>query len=109
MTHNQSREKYLSWGPQGKQVAYTLSSEGAEDYDIYMLDLASGESTQLTDTPIGESEIAWSPDGKWIAYHAAINDSDHIYLLNREDKSIKQITQDEAYHGEPEWFEVSKK
>lgn len=38
-----------------------------ERWHIWVVNVASGESTQISDSPIfDEEEPAWSPDGKWI-------------------------------------------
>lgn len=61
------------WSPDGRAIAFTrgenLSSSRAND-DLYVLDLATGATHQLTRTPPGvfEAAAAWSPDGSLIAF-----------------------------------------
>jgi Tol biopolymer transport system component len=54
--------------PDGKMIAYTLSSTG---YDIWSYDVAREVKTRLTfgsaSTPANAWAV-WSPDGRWIAY-----------------------------------------
>ena len=101
LTSNNLREKYISWGPDGKSIVATMQSDSTEN-DIYKIDIETSEATQLTSTPdINESEIAWSPDGNYIAYHAKVNATDDIFLLHLVSKEILQVTHGEGYHGEP--------
>jgi eukaryotic-like serine/threonine-protein kinase len=54
------------FSPDGKRLAYLATSgKGA---DVFVYDLASGTSTQLTFTAPGIFELAWAPDGKHLVY-----------------------------------------
>ena len=50
-----------TWSPDGTQLAYVSDQDGTKD--LYVLDLETGDETQLTDTPEEEGDPAWSPDG----------------------------------------------
>src|SRR5690606_2550070 len=52
--------------PDGKQVAFASNRNGF--WDLYLMDLSSGEVTQLTDTPEYEGAPTWSPDSTFLAY-----------------------------------------
>ena len=54
------------FSPDGKRLAY-LSNTGKGD-DVFVYDLASGTSTQLTFTAPGNFELAWTPDGKHLVF-----------------------------------------
>jgi Tol biopolymer transport system component len=56
----------LSWSPDGQKLAYSLG-----DYDsrnIYIIDLKTRITTQLTKTESNDSPV-WSPNGDMIAYN----------------------------------------
>jgi Tol biopolymer transport system component/cytosine/adenosine deaminase-related metal-dependent hydrolase len=62
------------FAPDGRRIAF--SSDRSGRYAVYVLDLASGDTTALAGSPGGapstaqEAEAAWSPDGNTIAFVA---------------------------------------
>jgi Tol biopolymer transport system component len=86
-------------------VAFDLSGDGrsmvfcAADGDLYLLDLAGGKITRLTETPADESAPVFSPDGKSVAYSAPTPEgkSHAIYLMSLADKSVRRVTTDTKF------------
>jgi len=58
--------------PDGSLVAFGSNRDGP--WDLYTLDLNTGEVTRLTDTTTYEGSPSWSPDGRWLAYEAYTGD-----------------------------------
>jgi Tol biopolymer transport system component len=58
--------EYPAFSPDGTQIAFMGHEAG--DYDIYVADVATGETTQLTDAPGSDGWPTWSPDGTTIAF-----------------------------------------
>ena len=54
------------WSADGRRLAFA-SKRGAAD-QIFVLDLASGASRQLSSLPEGASSPVWSPDGTHVAF-----------------------------------------
>ncbi len=54
--------------PDGTRVAFASNRGG--HWDLYILDLASGELAQLTDTFEYDASPSWSPDSQWIVYES---------------------------------------
>jgi TolB protein len=52
--------------PDGKSLSFASNRDGA--WDLYIMELASGELQKVTDTPEYDGAPSWSPDSKWLAY-----------------------------------------
>jgi TolB protein len=64
--------------PDGEQVAFASNRNGY--WDLYLLNLASGEVSQLTNTTEYEGAPTWSPDGTFIAFEAYEEDNLNIIV-----------------------------
>ena len=71
----------LAWSPDGKYIAYTCRKKTGLDYavstnsDIYLCDLHSGETHNLTEGMMGyDINPAFSPDGSMIAWQSMERD-----------------------------------
>ena len=84
--------------PDGKWVAYTLSSvdtsKDKSTTDIWMISWDGKESVQLTSSEEGEFAPRWSPDGKYLSFLGARNgDKDvQVWLLDTRGGEAKKIT-----------------
>lgn len=77
--------------PDKRRIAY-MSASG--DVDIYVSDLSTGKTIQLTNSPEQDSGPEWSPDADKIAFQKLVN-SDHfvLYIIDANGTNLKQITQ----------------
>jgi Tol biopolymer transport system component len=68
--------------PDGSRVAVITRDLENESADLFVLDVASGAKTRLTQTPRTEFAMApvWSPDGKRIAYVTIKKGQEGIYV-----------------------------
>lgn len=89
--------------PDGRRVAYSSRQNGY--WDIYILDLVSGEQIRVTDTPEYEAAPTWSPDGLWLAYERYNGISLDIYIQALDDPSRQsiQLTDDPGIDRSPAW------
>ncbi|MDW3651982.1 MAG: hypothetical protein R8P61_33215 [Bacteroidia bacterium] len=107
LTESEKREKYTSWHPDGKRIFYTYhysDEKDKEHNDIFSVDIESGAIRQITDDLTFYQEIAVSPKGDKIAFHGKREGKDHIFIMDIDGKNERQLSQVDAYHGEPEWI-----
>lgn len=77
--------------PDGSAILFTAFSRGA--HDIFRLDLASGEFSNLTRDDFFEKAPAVSPDGQSVAYTVRLDKTDKLFLSPLSDLSVKtQLT-----------------
>ena len=58
LTNHPAVDKYPSWSPNSKQIAFVSDRDG--NLDIYVMDVDGGNPQNLTNTPFGdESHPAW--------------------------------------------------
>ncbi len=74
LTSGRFDEHSVSWAPDSKRVAFVSDRSADPDNnfanDIFVLDIQTGATTQLTNTRSAEFLPVWSPDGQWIAFEA---------------------------------------
>ena len=56
-----------AWSADGRRIAFAASPAGDGKAHIYVADLASGRTTQVT-TGVSDHSPSWSRDGKWIVF-----------------------------------------
>lgn len=89
--------------PDGKKIAFASNRSGF--WDLYLLDLSSGNVTQLTNTPEYEGAPTWSPDGSFIAFEAYEDENLDIIVGSANDplnKPIRLTNSSSADHS-PAW------
>lgn len=59
------------WAPDGQRLLY-IHGDSAGVSQIFVREMSSGATTQVTDAPRSVSYPEWSPDGKWISYRTLV-------------------------------------
>lgn len=85
------------------KLAYSAKKNGY--WDLYFLDLKTGEEIQLTDSPEYEGAPTWSPDNQFIAYETYKRGNLDINILNVSDLTIPpiEITSNTFGQFSPAW------
>lgn len=101
------QDAYLS--PDGSKAVYGVSwveTETMEEYtNLWMVDLASGESRPFTRGQWRDTAPAWSPDGKTIAFLSSRGEGKpQIYLIAPDGGEARPLTSlEQGAGGGPAW------
>jgi len=112
LTDDLWRNSVPAWSPDGKRIAFS-SQRGNDwrDIDIYVMDANGGNLQNLTQSFHGSGWApSWSPDGKHIAFvSAAQGAAIDIYVMNVDDRSPQQLTNDRHLDNDPSWSPDGKR
>ncbi len=99
ITSPDSGHSYLhGWSPDGKQLVFT--GQRNNQFDIWVVEVATKKETQLTNTPELDDSPEYSPDGEWIYYNTVRTGSMKLWRMKPDGSNQEQVTFDE-YN---DWF-----
>jgi TolB protein len=88
--------------PDGTRIAFASNRNGY--WDLYLLDLASGQTSRLTDTPAFDGSPSWSPDNVWLTYESYADGNLEIFIRAVSDPAqVYRITTDASTDSSPAW------
>lgn len=97
--------------PDGKSVVYTVreTKKIENDYEtqLFMLDLETKKTKQLTYYKGNNHSPAWSPDGRWIAFLSDRSQTVQLYLLAATGGEAEALTDCEKGVSNPVWSPYS--
>ncbi len=97
-----SDDRYPTWSPDGRQIAFHSNAGG--NFDLYAIDLATGEARALTSHTAQDLGPDWSPDGRYIAFHTDRWGSPYqIAVLDVETLEVRQLTSSQNVSSFPTW------
>lgn len=73
------------------------------NFDLFLLDLNSSITLNLTRSKNTEFAPAWSPDGRYIAYHTDDTENANVYIINVQTREVLQLTGDPSIEAAPHW------
>jgi len=91
---SQQNLAFLTWRPDSRRIAFSLSLPTEERPGIWVVDAAGGTPTRLTDPGHWAADPTWSPDGKQIAYHGEqLSDTENgVWLMSADGSDSRQLS-----------------
>lgn len=106
LTSGPWNDSHPALSPDGRWIAFTSNRSGP--WDLYLLDLLSGEVMRLTESQAFESSPTWSPDGNLIAYESYETDSEIIIRSVFDDQTLINLSQHPAADYQPAWSPLGR-
>ena len=108
LTSGEHEDRNPAINSEGTKIAFSSNRDG--QWDIYILDLQTGETERFTDTRAYDGNPTWSPDGQWLAYESYNQNNLDIFIKDIEGAvgSIP-LTNHPAADYAPAWSEGGRK
>ncbi len=99
LTEHPGYDAHAQFSPDGGRIIFNRQrgtrEGGGYIFDLIVLDVTTGQETQLTDGEYEEGYPAWAPDGHHIVYSSDI-DGQHgklnLYILDPDGEGVSRIT-----------------
>jgi Tol biopolymer transport system component len=95
-------ERVVAWSTDGTKLAYHSNADG--DFDIYVFDVNTGQTRNLTNSAFDDLGPSWSPDGTRIAFHSDEDRNfNEIFAINIDGSERDQLTDGQWQAAFPAW------
>jgi TolB protein len=78
-----------AWSPDGTQVAFASTRAG--NWELYLIEIATGQERRLTDHSGTDFSPTWSPDGKQIAFLSDRAGAWAVYILDVKSGQVQKL------------------
>lgn len=91
-----------TWSPDGKKIAFARLVDDT-NADVFVTDMKSGDTVNLTDHKAGDRLPAWSPDGNRIAFMSDRTGNNEVFIMNVDGTGLTNLTEDASIDADPAW------
>jgi TolB protein len=89
-----------SFSPDGRRLVLTLGGPDG-NLDIYVMNLAGGDTTRLTTNRAIDTEGSWTPDGEQIYFTSDRGGGPQIYRVSASGGTPERVTFEGSYNARP--------
>lgn len=108
---NGPRDWFIAWSPDGESLLYSTDrndTTGSNNEDVYLLDLATGETTRLTTDPANDFHPMWTLDGEQIVFVTErnvelVDGQVEFYVMNPNGSDIRPLDESQTWRIDPHW------
>lgn len=100
LTNHPANDRNPSWSPDGSKLLF--SSDRLGNYELYILDITTGQLTQITNSPYNEIHGDWSLNDEIVLVSDEDGDKE-IMIINLDGKNLKKLTSNTAQDVLPAW------
>lgn len=90
-----------SWSPDGRQIAFRKELPGNDE--IFIVDLGTGATLNVSDSPANDFDPAWSPDGERIAFDSVRDGPSSLYAVQPDGSDLRRLTVGQPEDQFPSW------
>jgi tetratricopeptide (TPR) repeat protein len=88
-----------SWKPDASQVAFISSRTG--NWEIYTVNVATGQDKRLTNHPAMDVAPAWSPDGKKLVFLSNRDGAWALFVLDIKSGNVQKVVATGGPYADP--------
>ena len=100
MTNHPAYDAHGEYSPDGTKILFhrqvAKREEGGFDFELFVIDVESGEERQITSgSPFEESYASWAPDSKHIVFSSDRNgkpEKHNLYILGPDSNIVSRLT-----------------
>jgi dipeptidyl aminopeptidase/acylaminoacyl peptidase len=94
--------------PDGKSVAYTVSTPSLQDNRnvarVWVVEVATGKSRQVTNGPGSDRQPRWSPDGKTLAFISTRDSGAQVWVMPSAGGDARKVSHLTDGASDPIWL-----
>jgi TolB protein len=91
-----------SWSPNGLFIAFSWRVTDTGTYDVYVIEIASGRTIQLTHDAGRNEHPYWSPDGRHLVFESNRSGTKQVWTMLADGSNPRQLTA-QGENWNPSW------
>jgi len=101
LTNDPAEDRAPAFSADGRYVAFESHRDG--NWEIYIIELESGEVRRVTNHLAYDGAPVWSPDGRYLAFESYRDGNLEVYTLDLVSGALHRLTDDPAGDYAPAW------